>query len=44
MHVYTFENIVSLYYRTAEWMVTKLSRDEVIMAPHMHLGVSAISS
>ena len=25
-------------------MFTKLGRDEVLMAPHMHLGVSAIST
>ena len=31
MHVYVWEHIVSLYYRTAEWMFTKLGRDEVLM-------------
>ena len=37
MHVYVWEHIVSLYlYRTAEWMFTKLGRDEVLMARHMH--------
>ena len=36
MHVYEWEHIVSLYYRTARWMFTKLGRDEVLMAPHMH--------
>ena len=35
MHVYVWELIVSLYYWTAEWMFTKLGRDEVLMAPHM---------
>ena len=44
MHVYEWEHIVSLYYRTTWWMFTKLSRDEVLMAPHMHLGVSARST
>ena len=36
MHVYEWEHMVSLYYRTASWMFTKLGRDEVLMAPHMH--------
>ena len=31
MHVYVWEHIVSLYYRTALWMFTKLGRDEVLM-------------
>ena len=37
MHVYMYvwEHIVSLYYRTAGWMFTKLSRDNELMAPHM---------
>ena len=39
MHVYVWEHIVSLYYRTAEWMFTKLGRDEVLMARHMHKHV-----
>ena len=34
MHVYVWEHIVSLYYRTAEWMFTKLGRDEVLMVPY----------
>ena len=33
MHVYVWEHIVSLYYRTAQWMFTKLGRDEVLMVP-----------
>ena len=33
MHVYVWEHIVSLYYRTASWMFTKLGRDEVLMVP-----------
>ena len=32
MHVYVWEHIVSLYYRTAWWMFTKLVRHEVLMA------------
>ena len=44
MHVYVWEHIVNLYYRTAWWMFTKLSRDDVPMAPHMHQGVSARSA
>ena len=44
MHVYEWEHIVSLYYRTARWMFSKLGRDEVLMAPHMHYGVSARST
>ena len=35
------EHIVSLYYRTAWLMFTKLGRDVVSMALHMYLGVSA---
>ena len=34
MHVYVWEHIVSLYYRTAKWMFTKLGRDEVLMVPY----------
>ena len=36
MHVYVWKHIVSLYYRTAYWMFTKLGRDEMLMARHMH--------
>ena len=36
MHVYVWEHIVSLYYRTAWWMhFTKLGRDDMLMALHM---------
>ena len=42
MHVYVWEHIVSLYYRTALWMFTKLGRDEVLMARHIHKDVLAI--
>ena len=44
MHVYVWEHIASLYYRTASWMFTKLGRDEVLMARHMHKDVLAISA
>ena len=43
MHVFVWEHIVSLYYRTAKWNFTKLGRDEVLMARHMHKDVLAIS-
>ena len=36
MHVYVWEDIVSLNYRTTEWMFMKFGRDEVLMALHMH--------
>ena len=32
MHVYVLEHIVSLCYRTAWWIFTKLGKDEVLMA------------
>ena len=35
---YVLEHIVSLSYRTAQWMLTKLGRDEILMAPHLCLG------
>ena len=41
MHVYVLEHIVSLCFRTAWWMYTKLGRDEVLMAPHLRLDFSA---
>ena len=41
MHVYVLEHIVSLCYRTAWWIFTKLGRDEVLMAPHLWLDFSA---
>ena len=41
MHIYVLEHIVSLCYRTAWWMFTKLGRDEVLMAPHLWLDFSA---
>ena len=33
MHVYVWEHIVSLSYRTAWWMCTNLVRDEMLMTP-----------
>ena len=44
MHVYVWEHIDSLYYRTAQWMFTKLGRDEVLMARQMQKDVLAISA
>ena len=41
MHVYVLEHIVSLCYRTTQWMFTKLGRDEVLMAPHYWPDFSA---
>ena len=41
MHVYVLEHIVSLCYRTPRWMFTKLGRNEVLMALHLWLDVSA---
>ena len=43
MHVYVWEHIVSLYYRTALWMFTKLGRDEVLMVPYKCCCFSARS-
>ena len=34
MHVYVWEHIVSLSYRTDRWIFTKLGRDEVLMVPY----------
>ena len=44
MHVYVWEHIVSLYYRTTWWIFTKLGRDEVLMVQHLCLGFSANSA
>ena len=44
MHVFILEHIVSLSYRTAGWMFTKLGRDEVLMKSHLCLGFSANSA
>ena len=42
-HVCVWEHIVSLYYRTAQWMFTKLGRDEVLMVPYKCCCFSARS-
>ena len=44
MHVYVWEYIVSLNYRTAWWMFTTFCKDEVLMVPHLCLGYSANSA
>ena len=44
MHVYEWEHIVSLYYRTTRWMFTKLDRDEVLIIRHLFIGFSANST
>ena len=43
MHVYVWEQTGSLFYRTDQWMLTKLGREEVLRAQHMHLGFSTRS-
>ena len=43
MHVYVWEHIVSLYYRTAKWMFTKLGRHEALMVPYKCCCFSARS-
>ena len=43
MHVYVWEHIVSLYYRTALCMFTKLGLDEVLMVPYRCCCFSAKS-
>ena len=44
MHVYVLEHIVSLSYRTAWWMFTKLDRDEILVVPHLCIGFLVNSS
>ena len=34
MHVYVWEHIVSLFFRTSRWIFTKLGRDEALMVPY----------
>ena len=41
MHVYVLEHIVSLCYKTARWIFTKLGRDGVLIALHLWLYFSA---
>ena len=37
VHVYVWEHIVSINYRIAIWIFTKLGRDKVLMTPtHLH--------
>ena len=43
MHVYVWEHIVSLYYKTAQCMFTKLGGDEVLMVPYKCCRFSARS-
>ena len=43
MHVYVWEQAVSLFYRTDQWILMKLGREELLMALHMHLGFSTKS-
>ena len=44
MHVYVWEHIAFLTEPIDGCWLTKLDRDEVIMALHMHLGLSAKST
>ena len=39
MHVYVWEHIVSLNYRMAIGILTKLVRDKVLMTPHIYTDV-----
>ena len=41
INAYVWKHLVSLYYRTAWWMFTKLDKDEVLMASHMFIGFLA---
>ena len=43
MHVYVWEHIVSLSYRTDRWIFTKLGRDKVFMVPYKCCCFSARS-
>ena len=43
MHVYVWEHIVSLSYRTDQWIFKKLGRDEVLMVPYKCCCFSAKS-
>ena len=44
MHLYIWEHIVSLSYRTDLWIYTKLGRDEVLMVPNKCCCFSARSA
>ena len=37
VHVYVLEHIVSLNYRIAWWILTKLGRDKVLVTPHIYI-------
>ena len=43
MHVYVWEHIVSLSYRTNWWIFMKIGRDEVLIVPYMFCCFSARS-
>ena len=43
MHVYVWEHIVSLSYRTNRWIFTKLGSDEVLIVPYKCCCFSARS-
>ena len=44
VHVYVLEHIVSLNYRIAWWIFTKLGRDKVPMTPHICIDSCAKSA
>ena len=44
VHVYVLEHIVSLNYRIAWWIFTKLGRDKVLMTPHICIDSLAKST
>ena len=44
VHVYVLEHIVSLNYRIAWWIFTKLGRDKVLMTPHIYIDSWAKSA
>ena len=44
MRVYVLEHIVSLCFRTARWMFSKLGRDEELMVPYKCCCFSARSA
>ena len=44
VHVYVLEHIVSLNYRIAWWIFTKLGRDKVLMTPHICIDSLAKSA
>ena len=44
MHVYVLEHIVSLNYRIAWWIFTKLGIDEVLKVPHISIDSWAKSA